>query len=83
MAMPTIKQEWDAFIKAVAPGLPSQGVQYIEMRRAFYAGQRSMLTMVQIAADDGDPTDEVGVNRLKKLTEELAEFNERMKRGEA
>lgn len=79
--MKTVRSEWDDFAKAVLPP-DCFPVQRQEMRRAFYAGARSMLSLMSQMADES-PDEESGVKMVETLNQELRRFNEDVKGGRA
>jgi hypothetical protein len=77
--MKTIQEEWDTYVKMVYPdGLPSNHTQYIECRRAFYAGNASMFGLMNAASEF--PEDNA-VLLVSGLQIQLREFNEAVKNG--
>lgn len=54
--------------------------QIQEMRRAFFAGARSMLAIMQDVGDD-DVSEDAGVIVLQEALEECQEFNEGIRDG--
>lgn len=76
-----IEEGWNSFAAAVLRSVALPGsVQYIEMRRAFYAGAHSVLSSI-IQATKG--TTEEQDNAVGDAIEaELKEWAERLERGE-
>jgi biotin synthase-like enzyme len=68
-----VAQAWEMYRDTVIP--PDAHVtQFIECKRAFYAGARSLLTDIMIMADPGaDPTDE-DMDMMEDLELELQQF---------
>jgi hypothetical protein len=77
--MRTVEQEWDIYVKMVYPDrLTPNSDQYIELRRAFYAGNASMFGLmnhVSIYPEDR------AVQALSKLRKEIVEFNKQVQLG--
>ena len=68
----TIEEVWKLFAGLVLPpNVPP--IQFIEMRKAFYAGAAAMLELVMMVGDDSFEED-AGVQRLESLSQELTEF---------
>lgn len=80
--MRTIAQEWTRFEAAVLPPEAGQ-VQRQEMRRAFYAGCHTTLTLgMQMAAESGD-NDDVGATMMDRLHRECLQFVDDIQKGKA
>jgi hypothetical protein len=75
----TLQQEWESYAKVLPPKCGS--VQYIETRRAFYAGFLSMFEIIKRIADVD--SEEGGAFKLEMLQQELNEFHEKLRKGEA
>lgn len=76
-----IEEGWESFAKAVLRSVAAPGsVQYIEMRRAFYAGATSVLSSI-IQATKGT-TDEESDAVADAIQAELKEWAARLERGE-
>lgn len=80
MKQPTVDELWKGFADRVLVGLDPASVQFIETRRAFYAGVWATLR----AMHDGVPEDEdQGVAWLKSLASECHAFQRAVMRGQA
>lgn len=77
----SIASQWDLFRAAVIP--PSAGaMQLRETKRAFYAGARALLALMeQIAAND-EP-DDVGADSIEQLLQECVQFAQQVEAGKA
>lgn len=73
MSHNTIKAEWDSYYaKVLRPsGVQVGSTQYIETRRAFYAGMQSLFGMVMEAADRSEEAAEA---LLQSWDAELKDF---------
>lgn len=78
----SLAETWTEFERAVMPkGAPKE--QHVEMRRAFYGGAASMLSLVSGGLDaDTEPTD-LDVAYLESIHQELATFANDIARGTA
>lgn len=76
--MNTVKDEWDAFSDQVIPKTAPE-VQHREMKRAFYAGAASILSIQLNIGDEID--NNAGAAILKGLYEELLLFVKRAESG--
>jgi hypothetical protein len=75
----SIEEEWDGFAAMVIPTLTKHQVQYIEMKKAFFAGAWSLhMAVVEI----GEPhvSEQEGCEFLSKITTEISEFKSQMMR---
>lgn len=71
-----LKREWVSFANAVIPhGAPL--VQRREMRRAFYAGAQTMLTLCAALGAE-EYSEQEGAQVLEELTQELQKFLSRV-----
>lgn len=78
----SIEEEWQGYKAAVIPK-DAPEVQLVESRRAFYAGARSLFSLISGGLDaDHEPTD-LDVAYLDELTKELAAFARDVQEGKA
>lgn len=75
-----IEEKWGSYSVEVLHEVETVSVQYIESRRAFYAGAAAMLSLVGEVANHPD---EVGIMMLSALRDELRRFNAAVKGGKA
>lgn len=75
----SIAEEWLGFAAMVIPSVPEQHVQYIEMKKAFFAGAWSIQAAI---VEIGQPhvTEEEGCKHLDKLAAECEAFKSQMMR---
>lgn len=72
--MKRIAREWESYQQKVLP--PDAGpVQIQECRRAFYAGARSLFTLLAVGVSPGmdEPTAD-DLNMMQEISDELDEF---------
>jgi hypothetical protein len=75
-----IESSWDKYVSAVYPtGIDPLSVQYTECRRAFYAGNASMMGIVNSASNEPD---EFAMKMLQDIRSELKDFSAAVKNGE-
>lgn len=80
--MRIIESEWETFKYAVGlADAPPQ--QLTEMRRAFYAGATMLFSQIMAGLEAGKEPTEGDLTRMSAIQNEMAEFNNRVKRGEA
>lgn len=75
----SIEEEWLGFSAMVIPTLPQHHVQYIEMKKAFFAGAWALhMAVVEI----GEPhvSEEDGCKHLDRISAEFKEFKSQMMR---
>ncbi|HEY1644839.1 MAG TPA: hypothetical protein VGF75_00450 [Candidatus Saccharimonadales bacterium] len=76
----SIQNEWDDYIKKVyRTGLDDKSAQYIECRRAFYAGNSAMFYLMNVASEYEE---DIAVGKVDRLHKELKEFNTAVRNGE-
>lgn len=82
MAKP-IETEWREFCKAsFAEYLQwTHPQQYIDLRRTFYGGAKSMLTMLLTKLSSGNEVTEADMQVLRDANREFQEFAEAVKKG--
>ena len=79
----TIAEAWERLVKEVLPpGLLPKSAQYIETRRAFYAGAALMHSKMTCLGD-GDVSEDAAVAMIDGWSEEISLFAEQVSRGEA
>ena len=78
MKMNTVAQEWAVYFKVVYP-FGAKPEQLLQVRRAFYAGWTSALSLVHEASFG---TEEEGMAKLEGFAKELKDFNSRAGEGE-
>jgi hypothetical protein len=76
-----LDEAWQEFARAVLPR-DASAVQRQEMRRAFYGGAFSVLTLMAALGDDSVSEDQ-GVKVLDQLHRECHAFNGMVRRGRA
>lgn len=78
-----IEEGWNEFVETVfrGSGIDQGSVQYIEMRRAFYAGAASVMSSIMNATVD--TTDEEDDAIADAIESEIKEWAERLMKGEA
>lgn len=78
-----VDEAWNEYSQTVL-SKDAPEAQFIETRRAFYAGVSALfgLLMRDIGPEDGEPT-EADVQILKDVLVELRAFNNRVKAGRA
>lgn len=75
-------EQWDQFARAALP-INAPADQKREMRRAFYAGGQGIYyAVMRMMSPDADATDD-DVAVLGDLLQELSDFADKVKRGEA
>lgn len=75
-----IEQEWGSYSVEILHEVKTDSVQYIESRRAFYAGAVAMFSLIgNIASYD----DEAGAKMLFSYQAELRAFTEAVRSGKA
>jgi hypothetical protein len=63
----TIEELWDDFYTKTIPDIDENSVQYIEIKKAFYAGCVGMFTMViQITTKNSEDVAEIYLDNLQK-----------------
>jgi hypothetical protein len=75
-----VEEKWGSYSVEVLHEVETNSVQYIESRRAFYAGAAAMLSLVGEVADHPD---EIGIQMLSAMRDELRRFNDAVKGGKA
>lgn len=77
------KAEWNHFYRRVLPDGVSE-IQITEMRRAYYAGAEAALRLMLMGLEHGgtEATD-ADLRLMDHFHQELNEFGEQLKRGEA
>lgn len=82
MAYRTVGEKWDSFYNNVLKpsGVVVGSVQYIETRRAFYAGATAFSALM---SEVTELSDDAGVAIMSSLHEELQAFVLDMTRGKA
>lgn len=75
----SIGREWEAFAASVLPP-DAHATQRVEMRRAFFAGAATALSLL---ANLADSPEDAAVGGLEDLHEECREFARRIARGQA
>lgn len=75
----SIEEEWIGFAAMVIPSLPKNHIQYIEMKKAFFAGAWCVHSAV---VEIGEPhiTEQDGIDYLEKITDEFNEFKAKLMR---
>lgn len=76
-----LHSDWTSFVTLVLTpaGVTVDTIQYIEIRRAFYAGAAAMFTLVtEASADDNE---EVCVLHMQTLSDEVDQFATDLKKG--
>lgn len=69
----SIQQEWEDFSKKVIPECTQKDVQYLEMRKAFFAGALSLLNGVNAMGNPKIPEKDC-LKYLNERADELQEF---------
>lgn len=77
-----VQEEWNSFAKAALPAECSE-LQRQEMRRAFYAGVRMLLSKLLHDLTPGDEAEQADLEMLRDMEAELQDFVERVKVGAA
>jgi hypothetical protein len=77
MALKTIEQEWRGFAATVLPNFPPESAQYIEMKKAFFAGAWAMFAMTEEIGEDRI-TEEQGLQFLEERRAEILAFKDRL-----
>jgi hypothetical protein len=77
-----IQEKWDEFSRLVLPPNCST-TQRWEMRRAFYAGVEGLFKLILRDLTPGSEAEAPDLQMLTDMTQELAEFAERIKQGTA
>jgi hypothetical protein len=73
-----IDDEFDDYMRKVAPDVEQHSVQYRESRRCFYGGACVVLMhIMQVASDLPENEAEI---EIAQLEDQLAEFSDRVKR---
>jgi hypothetical protein len=80
--MKLLETEWDRFRRAVIPKDASR-IQLTETRRGFYAGAWALYSLLMTGFDGGSEETPADLAMMAKLDDEMREFSERVKRGEA
>jgi hypothetical protein len=79
----TIVEAWDRLVKEVLPdGLSPSSTQYIETRRAFYAGAALMHSKMT-GLGDGDISEDAAMAMIDGWGEEIRLFAEQVSKGQA
>ena len=79
----TIAEAWERLVNEVLPpGILPSSVQYIETRRAFYAGAALMHSKLT-RLGDGDVSENAAVAMIDGWAEVISLFAEQVSRGEA
>lgn len=82
--MKRIAASWSTYVKTVGlSGLPVRSTQYIETRRAFYAGAEMLLNAMADAVSEGDDMTASDEQVMRDLSDEVKEFAELLKTGRA
>jgi hypothetical protein len=82
--MKQIEMEWETYRHLVMP--PQAGeMQFMETRRAFYAGAKAMFALISEISDPktGPEATQNELQRVDGLANELEEFNQRIRDGKA
>jgi len=82
--MKQLKMEWETYRHLVMP--PQAGPdQFLETRRAFYAGAKAMFGLISEISDPktGPEATQSELERIHGLADELEEFNQRIRNGKA
>ena len=75
--MNTIQTYWEELARTLCIDGKPQGIRYIELRRAFYAGAHAALTIMNYTAQETERehiTDEAGVAILAGMEDEIIQF---------
>lgn len=67
---------WDGFAEAVIPFAPRDGVQHVEMKKAFFSGALCLFNWFMVQLDeDAEPT-EGDLDKVSALDAEIRKFFE-------
>ena len=82
--MKRIAASWSTYVKTVGlSGLPVWSTQYIETRRAFYAGAEMLMNALADAVSQEDEMPPGDEQVMRDLSDEVMEFAELLKTGRA
>ena len=79
---PSLATEWASYEAACIPAT-ADDTQRIESRRAFYAGARSLFTLLILGVSTATEETPGDVALMATVEDELAAFNEAVKAGRA
>jgi hypothetical protein len=74
-----IETLWLLYASAVA--IPSGGAQWVESRRAFFAGASTLFEAIYMILDPGTETSEADLVRVNSIAEELDRFHQEIRDG--
>lgn len=80
--IPPIAEQWESFQREVLPPDCSL-VQRREMRRAFYAGARCLLSAIMRGLDPGTEPTEDDIARMEEIEMEFKQYELDLKGGRA
>lgn len=80
--METVKQLWDGYAAKILAPMNVSETQYMETRRAFYAGSFCMLMACQ-RLGEASISEDAGVDYLQARHDEIIHFYEDVKAGRA
>jgi hypothetical protein len=82
--MKQLEMEWETYRHLVMPAQVGEE-QFMETRRAYYAGAKAMFELITEIADPktGPSATQSELQRVDGLANELEEFNQRIRDGKA
>lgn len=85
MANPNrIEKEWKEFIKVVGlDAIRPESTQYMEMRRAFFAGGSALLGLIMENLDPGNDMTANDMKVMEQINEEMTNFLKEVLAGRA
>lgn len=78
----TIAEQWDSFMKHVLQHIPVGSTQFIETKRAFYAGAAATLN-ISLRIAEPDISEAAGVAMFEGVRQELNLFYAELQAGRA